>query len=124
MTNTHHYLLTIRKHQVKDYVTPEELTDVIINLKLRISSLHIIQDCYETDSKYQQLHWHAWVTTGEYIHYSKYSSNGNFRIYWRSLRQKSPIQVIQYLHKQATNKYVQSQIIDLNYYNHIYSFIE
>ncbi len=122
--NMYHYLLTIRKHQVKDYVTPEEINDVILNLKLRIASLHITQSCYELDSKYQQLHWHAWVTTDKYIYYNKYSSNNGFRIYWRSLEGKSPLGVIRYLHKQATNKIVQSQIIDLNYYNHVYSFIE
>ncbi len=116
------YLLTIRKHQVKDYVDESMINSVMDYLKLKHDSLHVVKECYEVDKKYEQLHYHAVVEISHRVWYKDNSKFKTFRIHW------SPIGnlcgAISYILKDASNKYEQEQILIKNYYCNNYGFID
>lgn len=113
------YFLTIRKHQVKDYVTKEDLDHILICLKLRLP-LKVAEVTYEMDTKYGQLHSHIILSTRKGVYYSKHSSINGFRVYWREIYSKEP--TYGYIHKDSVNKFEQEQILITNYYRHNYGF--
>ncbi len=114
------YFLTIRKHQVKDYVRVEDLQDIVKCLSHQLE-FTLIDLAYELDPKYQQLHSHLMVQTLRTVYYKKHSSIKGFRLYWRLVVDQSPTK--RYIHKNSHNKYEQEQIIITNYYRHHYGFI-
>lgn len=114
------YFLTIRKHQVKDYVSVQDLLDIIELLKSRLP-LEITDIVYEIDHKYNQLHSHLIARSQKSIFYKKNSSINGFRLYWL-LIDKNKKSVLSYMHKDSYNKFEQEQIILTNYYRHNYGF--
>ncbi len=113
------YFLTIRKHQVKDYVTKEDLDHILICLKLRLP-LKVSDVTYEMDNKYGQLHSHIILSTLRSVYYKKHSSINGFRVYWRLINEKEP--TYNYMYKDSVNKFDQEQILITNYYRHNYGF--
>ncbi len=114
------YFLTIRKHNVKDYVSERNISDILVELQRRLS-LKIIDVVYEVENKYAQLHCHVIVKTVSSVYYKKHSSINGFRVYWRPVVNRA--KVLSYMHKDSCNKYEQEQIIVENYYRHNYGFI-
>ncbi len=116
------YLLTIRKHQVLDQISELDIDEVIDYLKAKLKSINIVHQCYEIDKTYNQLHYHAVVTLVHKVWYKDNSKYKGFRIHW------SPIGnlcgAIQYVLKEASNKYEQEQILIKNYYCNHYGFID
>ncbi len=110
------YLVTIRKHQVKDYVDQTMIDIVILHLKLKHDTLRVLDHCYEIDKTYHQLHFHGIVELCHKISYKNNSKFNCFRIHW------SPIGdlcgAIRYVHKDAYNEPSQEQILTLNKYCH------
>lgn len=113
------YFLTIAKHQVKDYVSECQITDVINELKLNLP-FKVISIVYEISRKYDQLHSHVLIKSNRYINYKLYTSIKGFRVYWLAVKDRKP--VISYMNKDSCNKYEQEQILITNYYRHNYGF--
>ncbi len=114
------YFLTIRKHQVLDYVSVEDLLSILQCLANKLY-FNIIDLTYEIDHKYGQLHAHLILETNKNVYYKKHSSINGFRLYW--LPAKGRKNILSYMHKDSINKYQQEQIIATNYYRHHYGFI-
>ncbi len=75
-------MITIRKHQVKDYINKEMLDEVIEQLEQCIASFYIIQGVYENSGKYKQLHYHAIAKVIKGFRYSRFTEYQGFRIMW------------------------------------------
>ncbi len=110
------YFITIRKHQVKDYVDVQDITNIMNIIFAKLSSLRLGSYSYEVDNKYRQLHFHAIVYLNEYLRYRAVSSFGGFRIYWKSVYNNQ--RLLKYINKGFKNKYQQEQIISDNFYTH------
>ncbi len=115
------YFLTIRKHQVKDYVSEEDLVSILNTLERRLP-LIVTDVVYEIDPKYLQLHSHIILKTPYSVYYKQHSSINGFRVYWRKVEDLKP--TYSYMHKDSCNKYEQEQIIISNYYRHNYGFAD
>lgn len=115
------YLLTIRKHQVKDFVDKNDLDDVVETLRTAVPSLHIGHHTYEIDNKYKQLHYHAIVSNRFRIRYKDNSKFNSFRIHWSPIGDEKG--AIKYITKDAYNEYKQEYIHLFNYFNHHYGFV-
>lgn len=114
------YLITFAKHRVKDYVSKEDLDTVHGELKKVISHFYMPLYAYEISPKYLQLHLHGLAFTKKPIRYKNYNSILGFRIQWKPCYNKR--RAIDYIYKDATNKWEQEQILDINYYLHHFSF--
>ncbi len=117
----HFYLLTIAKHQVLDYVHKSDLDQIMVFLKLKHDSLHVIESSYEISSLYKQLHFHAIVRLSHKIYYKKNNSLKGFRIQWKPIYNWKG--AFRYVYKDSSNQYEQEQILVSNYLNHHYAFI-
>ncbi len=114
------YLITIAKHQVKDYVTVEELQEVHWQLKCKLTDLYVPLVTFELSSKYHQLHMHGIALTKRAVYYQKNNSIEGFRIEWR--RAYNLVGAISYCLKDAQDLESQQEILAINYYMHNYGF--
>lgn len=111
------YFLTIRKHQVKDFVGEDDLLYILEQIQIKLPTLIIGPHSFEIDSKYRQLHFHAMVNVFEYFKYTDISSVGGYRLYWRGIYNQDSI--IKYINKDhLNNKIKQHQTLITNYYQH------
>lgn len=108
------YMVTIAKHQVKDYVDKSDIDLVLKTLKERFNTLDYIVIGYELMPKYNQLHCHAVVQLMENVYFKKNNSILGFRVQWSPCKNMNG--AIQYCTKDAYNKYAQQQIHDINKY--------
>lgn len=117
------YMLTIAKHQVKDYVTKEDIDKVITILKNE-DTLQIVDhlSVYEISPKYRQLHGHFIVSTPTKVHFKQYTSILGFRLQWKPIF--NIYGAVQYLQKDIEHDNSQSDILMENYFNHNYAFNE
>ncbi len=116
------YFLTIRKHNVKDYVSERNIKDITSELKNKLT-LEICDLVYEIDDRYNQLHSHVIVKSNRSIYYKDNTSTKGFRIYWKPIpTRRDRERIVSYMHKDSCNKYEQEQIIITNYYRHNYGF--
>ncbi len=115
--NGKNYFVTIRKHQVKDYVDVQEIMDIISYIKYRLPSAELGNNCFEVDSKYRQLHFHGIFRIKEFFKYKTISTYGGFRIYWKPIYNSKTL--IEYLVKNTHNQTAkQEEIISNNFYTH------
>ncbi len=114
------YFLTICKHQTKDYVTKQDLNNVITLLKLRNPTLVIETYIYEISPKYKQLHFHGTCTANKLICYKHNNSLLTYRVYWQRVYNLKTL--TDYITKNVSNKYEQEQVLYTNWYNHHYGF--
>jgi len=117
------YLMTVARHNVKAFITKQDIQQVIKLLEDSIEGFKIIQQAYEISPVYKQLHGHFIVVTSKTVCFRRNCSLLGFRIQW------SPIydlpKAIRYVTKDTDNcEYLQEQILIINYYNHHYSFID
>ncbi len=119
------YMVTIRKHQVKDFVTCSQLRKILDNLlihKLGWADTIIENVVYEIEPTYMQMHLHGILYSKRSFNYTRYTCSGDFRIHFRKVYDLEG--AIEYLTKQVPNQYIQSQKRLENFYNHNYGFIE
>ncbi len=117
------YMITIRKHQVKDFVSVSELRDTLDYLiieQLGWSTCCISNVVYEIDPIYSQLHLHCIMHAKRNFKYSRYTRAGPFRIHFRRVYDLGGME--RYLTKQIPDKYRQEQLIIENHYNYHYGF--
>lgn len=122
----YYYLVTIRKHQVKDYVNKYTLDAIHLFLKKKINDLYFINWVYELD-KYDSLHLHALARTRMKVRYKDNSKVVDFRIHWRQITPHlNDIKKVQnYLRKQAHCKESQKEILTTNDCRHgKYDFVK
>ncbi len=127
------YMITIRKSQVLDYVSFEELWARVVGLKLRLPDLHIQCSGYEAHGTYKQLHVHLLAYSPKRINYrniNKYfnevtGANGSFIYHFRlcNISCKEDMQAIcDYICKYDKNMYEREMITVINYYRYNYGF--
>lgn len=114
------YMITIRKHQVKDYVSISDLRDVVIWLKCRLPFIKIDNVVYEIDSTYRQLHLHCILRSPLDFKYNQHTKCWGYRIHYRKVYDLSGARG--YLSKQVSNIYEQQELLLDNYYSHHYGF--
>ncbi len=117
----HFYMVTIAKHQVKDYVHKSNLVKVVSHLKLKHDSLHVIKYCYELSKCYSQLHFHGIFRLSHRITYKDNNSVLGFRVQWKPVYDWQG--AIDYIDKECYNQFSLDQILSTNYYRHHYGFI-
>ncbi len=110
------YFITIRKHRTTDYVTVEQIGEVITVLCNNLKSLNLLHYTYEVDKKYNQLHLHAIVNIDQYFKYNKLLSIKGFRIYWKQIYDIS--RLISYLTKQSQTAEELESLLIINKYTH------
>lgn len=119
------YLVTIRKSQVKDYVSFEKLTAIVEILVRHFGDEFIIRDyCHEAHGRYKQLHTHMLVETKPGFRYSKYTKIlPGFIIHFRRWL-SWPWDAVQYIHKHCCNHCPAQieQTRQCNYYRYHYAF--
>ncbi len=108
------YMVTIHKSRVKDYVSEEDLIEI---LKCLSTGCDIIEYAFEMHGVYRQLHCHAIVMLPKDTWYS--SKIRGFRLYWSKLYDYK--KTLLYVQKNASNKYLQDQICAENQYK-LYRF--
>lgn len=118
----HNYMLTIAKHQVKDYVDKSDILEVLHLLKLRLPYLETTDVySYEISPKYRQLHYHGVVRSPRRIHYKENNTLNGYRLQWSPIYNMES--TMAYIYKDAINRFRQEQILDDNYYSHNYGFL-
>ncbi len=115
-----HYFLTIQKPQKKDYVEASQLHMVQMELKTRFPSMQVYKSTLELGKEYKQLHLHLLLRLSHGILFKDNSKIKGMRLFWRMLYDLDGID--HYL-KKDTVKYTQTDIKNLNFYNHFYGFI-
>ncbi len=122
----HYYLITIRKHQVKDYVSVDELLSVLGRFVELYPNADIVDKGIECHGMYMQLHTHFIVCTPKKFYYRLFSQWEGFIIHYKLIEIgciQDMLSVIDYIHKNDhNNKYVLSQLLDENYYRYNYGF--
>ncbi len=99
------YLLTISCQQKKKIITESHILDVILWLKMSISSLKIIDYEYETSGKYEQLHFHGIICVKSGFRYKPFTVYGDasimptFSVNWRPITYLSG--AYKYIHKDS-----------------------
>ncbi len=74
------YLMTISCQQKTKIITESHILDVIMWLKMNISSLKIIDYEYETSGKYEQLHFHGIISVKSGFKYKPFTKYGDHTI--------------------------------------------
>ncbi len=115
------YLLTIRKHQVKDFVTVTELKSALADLVSHVP-MYVTNIVFEVEHTYMQLHLHCIIQMDHYFNYTRYTKYHGFALHFTKCYNLGGLKG--YLLKQVSNKYVQEQLICENYYSHYYGFIQ
>lgn len=114
------YLLTIAKHQVKDFVDADMLDNIHAELKWRLTDLYMPAYAYEVSPHYRQLHLHGIALTKRAVFYKENNSLDGFRLQWKKVYNLP--RALEYVYKNAHNAHVQEQILVSNYYEHHYGF--
>ncbi len=117
------YLLTIHKHQVKDFVLVSDILDVLeVITSNKLSQLRVLDIAFESHGMYRQLHCHMIVRVNKEWRYRGYTSIGGYRCHWESMEIDDFHTVHGYIHKRAENLVIQEQILDENNYRKHYAF--
>ncbi len=96
MVNLLTYMVTIRKHQVKDHVDPIDIERVMLIL-LQEHEIEVYDCAYEIDPRYHQLHLHGLCKAS--ASFTWITSINGFRIYWDKIYKVDLPKVTRYIHK-------------------------
>ncbi len=124
------YLLTISCQQKNQFVSKEDLDEVINWLKLSEESLHVWKHSYERTGRYTQLHFHAIVSVRSGFYWKPYIQYGDrdymhltFRVQWKRCGHFPG--AVKYIYKDTHNSdIVQDQIFNENMYKYHYFNID
>ncbi len=122
------YIVTIRKSQVKDYVSYDDLKKRVAGLCLCLPSLNVIIQGYEAHGLYRQLHVHLLVYSPKRISYrlinGKFKGDGYIYHFKRcNIGDHEDIEsCCKYITKNDSNMYEREQTLIENYYNYHYGF--
>lgn len=115
------YLVTIRCSQVKDYITPSAIDNILEWLLSSIKGMSVGDSVYETSGKYSQLHWHGIISVPQSFIYRPYTRWGDkevtintYNIHWKKITLLSG--AIKYINKDLQHQ-TQEDILFWNYYS-------
>ncbi len=116
------YMVSIHKHQKKDFVSKKNLDDVLNKLLALLGYYQPLATniVYEMTNKYSQLHLHCILHVVRNFRYYKFTDNMGFRVHFTKVYDLIGIQ--SYLSKQVTCHAKQDQVLDENFYNANYGF--
>ncbi len=124
-TNTIHngilYFLTIQKSKKTEHTTPEEIMEVVEELKCRFPSICIGESSYELGKKYSQLHLHLIARISEKVYYKNNCKFASMYLYWEKVYDVKKLKM--YITKCASNEYEQEQTLLINHIYNGYSFL-
>jgi len=115
-------MVSIHKHQVKDFVQEIDLKRVIHELKLRVPKMHTLSLRYELGGKYRQLHAHFIAKVHKDFRYGKYSKFNGYRIHWLIVNRMEGI--VRYINKETRTYDEKQHLMWDNMANHSYLFNE
>lgn len=114
-----YYLVTLARHQVKDFVDHDYLKDIIRNLDKQ--HFDIKHYALERHGKYKQLHAHMLVKVNKYFKYQSYvKAVDGFIMHFRKIT-KSLKNVIKYIYKHI-HPHDPNHVRLANYFNNHYLF--
>ncbi len=112
------YMITIRKHRVKEYVSSDDLYDILRAVMMHNPHLGWMTEGLEAHGKYLQLHMHALFITNT-PPLDKITSLFGFRIYWSEMDKDSDTsKIFDYIHKYDIDSYHREQIETDNWYRY------
>lgn len=117
-----YYLVTLARHQVKDYVSYEHLDKIIKTLNKPF--FNIIDYCCECHGRYKQLHAHMIVKVNKSFKYKHYVKTvTGFIMHFKQITTPL-INVKQYIHKHCKGHSPEQlqQTYYTNYYRNHYGF--
>lgn len=117
-----YWLVTIRKHRVKEYVSEDQLAEVRNYLRTK-SGLTIRDYCNEAHGTYKQLHSHLLIETPINFRFIGCTKYKDFRIHWKIIKRTLP-KVADYIHKRCKN-HSEDQLEHnrlANYFRYHYAF--
>ncbi len=121
-----YYIVTIRKHQVKDYVSYKELSIVMDRFRQVYPRSYIVSTGVEAHGLYRQLHAHLIVGFTQFVSYKKFNSYFGFYIHFKPITIESDEDMqrcLYYIHKYDWDCDMKRDIIEAeNYYNYHYGF--
>lgn len=119
----YYYLVTLRKSQVKEYVSWEELTSMMVQLE---NTFTIRDYCFEAHGVYRQLHCHLLIESDMALRFKFYSKMfDDYILHFRSVDKFSSLKkVSQYIHKHCNNHSPEQieQTRMCNYFKYHYGF--
>ncbi len=126
LTVMYYYLITIRKSNVKDYVSVDELLSVLGRFKELYPNADIVDKGFEAHGAYMQLHTHFIVCTSKKLYYKLFNQYEGYTVHYTPMNvdcAQVMLRTMDYIHKYDwNNKYVLEQILDCNYYRYNYGF--
>ncbi len=115
-----YYLITIRKPQKKDYVSQDEIREVLVHL--HNNNIYLIDGTEEYHGMYKQLHYHGIIKVPKSFSYSKFTKVGDMRINYKSFPPSDYNKILYYIYKHNPAMDYHHQTIITNYYNHHYGW--
>ncbi len=115
-----YYMITIRKHQVKDYVDLHDIHQVMVYL--HDHGIDIDEGMSECHGKYKQLHYHGVVKLYKRFYFKPYTKFSGFRIHFKAFSPNALFQIQKYIYKHNPNEEYRRQTLETNYYRNHYGF--
>ncbi len=117
MTVLKYYLVTVRKHQVKDFVSPVDLENILWYLSKR--GVHNLYGKWERHGRYKQLHYHFITRIPKYT----LTSFSGFRIHYERFSKGDYSAMQRYIDKHYNYHTHDQQHTSLaNYFAYYYAF--
>jgi len=122
MKHCRYFLVTLRKHQVKDYVDYQYLNAIVKVLDKHF--FNIVDYCLEFHGRYKQLHAHMIVRVSKNFYYGQHVRDvKGFIMHFKAI-DNDLLKVSRYLHKHCCghSDEMLEQIKYTNYYRYHYGF--
>ncbi len=123
MKSVRYWLVTLRKHRVKEYVDYDILEGIVKSLDKHF--FNIVDYCLERHGRYKQLHAHMIVRTNDKFTYKAHVNDVHGYILHFKAINDNLLNASRYIHKHCNNHCDEmlQQIQLTNYYAYHYGFI-
>ncbi len=115
-----YYMITIRKHQVKDYVEQRDIREILIYL--HDNQIDVDDGICECHGKYKQLHFHGISLLPKQFYYKPFTKCAGFRIHFKPFKPNALYAIKQYIYKHNPTYDYHIQTLMCNYYRHHFGF--
>ncbi len=122
-----YYIVTIRKSQVKDYVSYDNLRAKVLGLKLMLPRMYIIEIGYEAHGLYRQLHVHLLIDSLkiDYKMINRKMKGDGYIYHFKKCNiqfAEDVERICNYITKYDTDPCMRHMILIENYLNYFYGF--
>lgn len=109
------YALTISAHKKNEFVSKNDIDQIIIYLKWLHPKLKVRVLVYENTGRYKQLHAHLLVSNDRYVRFKDNCSIQGYRLQWDQINDAGHcIRAYSYITKEVRNAYMQEQVFITN----------